>query len=351
MLFWRLAGRRDRPGFPTEMRNRSLILLLAALVALLAAGCGGGGDSVPSDAVAKVGDQTITQAQFQQLLSQAKKSYASQKRDFPKPGSAEYEQLKNQAVQYLVQRAEFAQKADDLDVKISDNQINDRLDQIKKQYFGGSDKKYRTQLKQQGLTEQQVRDDIQAQLVSEAIFKKVTEDVKVTDADVKKYYDDHKTQYGVPEQRDIAHILVKKKALADQLYQQIQGGANFAALAKKYSKDPGSAKQGGKLTISKGQTVAPFDQTAFLMRTGQVSHPVKTEFGYHIIKALGPIKAARTTPFSQVKESIRQQLAQTKKNTAMTSWVNGVKKEFSKKTHYQVGYAPPSTSTAATTTG
>jgi parvulin-like peptidyl-prolyl isomerase len=175
--------------------------------------------------------------------------------------------------------------------------------------------------------------------------------VKVTDADVKKYYDDHKTQYGVPEQRDIAHILVKKKALADQLYQQIQGGANFAALAKKYSQDPGSKNQGGKLTISKGQTVAPFDQTAFLMRTGQVSHPVKTEFGYHIIKALGPIKAARTTPYSQVKESIRQQLQQTKKNEAMTKWVNDVKKEFSKKIHYQVGYAPPSTSTAAATTG
>jgi foldase protein PrsA len=332
------------------MRNRSLIILLAALVALLAAGCGGS-DSVPSDAVAKVGDQTITRAQFEQLLSQAKKSYASQKRDFPKAGSAEYEQLKNQAVQYLVQRAEFAQKAKDLDVEITDKQIDDRLDQIKKQYFGGNDKKYRTQLKQQGLTEQQVRDDIQAQLVSEAIFKKVTEGVKVTDPDVKKYYDDHKTQYGVPEQREIAHILVKNKAQADKLYNEIQNGANFAALAKKYSQDPGSKNQGGKLTISKGQTVAPFDQTAFLMRTGQVSHPVKTEFGYHIIKALGPIKAARTTPFSEVKDSIRQQLEQTKKNEAMTKWVNDVKKDYAKKIHYQVGYAPPSTSNAATTTG
>ena len=349
MLSWPLAGPPDA-RLSYGMRTRSLILLLVALVALLAAGCGGS-DKVPADAIAKVGDETITRAQFEQLLSQAKKSYASQKRDFPKAGSAEYEQLKNQAVQYLVQRAEFAQKAKDLDVEISDKQIDDRLTQIKKQYFGGSDKKYRTQLKQQGLTEEQVRDDIEAQLVSEGIFKKVTEDVKITDADIKKYYDSHKTQYGVPEQREIAHILVKKKDLADRLYQQIQDGANFAALAKKYSQDPGSKNQGGKLTVSKGQTVAPFDQTAFLMRTGQVSHPVKTEFGYHIIKALGPIKPARTTPFKQVKESIRQQLSQTKKNEAMTKWVNDVKKDFAKKIHYQVGYAPPSTSTAATTTG
>jgi foldase protein PrsA len=334
------------------MRNRTLILVLAALVVLLAAGCGGGGTSVPSDGVAVVGDETITKAQFDQLLGQAKRSYTSQKRPFPKAGSPEYEQLKNQAVQYLVQRAEFAQKAKDLDVDVTDKQINDRLKQIKKQYFGGNQTKYEKQLKQQGLTDTQVRDDIKAQLVSEAIFKEVTGDVKISDADTKKYYDSHKTQYGVPEQREIAHILVKKKSLADDLYNQIKGGANFAALAKKYSQDPGSKNQGGKLTVSKGQTVAPFDQTAFLMHVGQVSHPVKTEFGYHIIKALGPIKPAKTTPFSQVKESIRQQIAQQKKNEAMSNWVNDVKKEFAKKVHYQVGYAPPATtSTAGTTTG
>src|SRR5919112_4299628 len=102
------------------MRTTKLILALTAVVALLAAGCGGGdGGSVPGDAVAQVGDTTITKGQYDQLLSQAKRSYQVQKRDFPKPGSPEYEQLKNQAVQYLVQRAEFAQEADDLGVDVS----------------------------------------------------------------------------------------------------------------------------------------------------------------------------------------------------------------------------------------
>jgi parvulin-like peptidyl-prolyl isomerase len=335
------------------MRKPILILVLSALAALLVAGCGGGGGNgnVPADAVAVVGNDTISKAQFDTLIAQAKKSYQSQKRTFPKPGSTEYEQLKQQAMQYLVQRAEFAQKANDLGVDISDKQIADRLAQVKKQYFGGSEKTYQLQLKKQGLTEQQVRDDIKSQLVSEGIFKKVTGDVKLTDADLMAYYKQHKSQYSVPEQRDIAHILVKNKALANQLYKQIQGGADFAALARRYSQDPGSKKQGGKLTVSKGQTVAPFDQTAFLMRTGQISHPVKTEFGYHIIKALGPIKPAKTTPFSKVKESIRQQLLQLKKNEAMTKWVNDTKKDFADKVHYQVGYAPPATSTGATTTG
>jgi len=333
------------------MRKPVLILVLSALAGLLLAACGGGGNSkVSADSVAVVGNDQITKPQFDALINQAKQSYTSQKRTFPKAGSTEYEQLKQQAMQYLVQRAEFAQKAKDLGVEVTDKQIADRLAQIKKQYFGGSEKNYKAQLKKQGLTDEQVRDDVKAQLVSEGIFKKVTADVKVTDADLQAYYTSHKTQYSVPEQREIAHILVKNKALADQLYQKIQGGADFSALAKKYSKDPGSKNQGGKLTVSKGQTVAPFDQTAFLMKTGQVSHPVKTEFGYHIIKALGPIKAAKTTPFKQVKESIRQQLLQQKKNEAMTKWVNDVKKEFASKIHYQVGYAPPATSTAAGTT-
>lgn len=338
------------PGLPLQMRKPVLILVLAVL-GLLAAGCGGGGSAnVPSDAVAVVGDQTVTRAEFDALIQQAQTSYKTQKRTFPKPGSTEYEQLKQQAMSYLVQRDEFAQKAKSLGIDISDKQISDRLAQIKKQYFGSSEKRYQQQLQKQGLTEQQVRDDIKAQLVSEAIFKKVTNNITVTDADLMAYYNQHKTQYSVPEQRQVAHILVKKKALADKLYNEIQNGANFGALAKKYSQDPGSKNQGGQLTISKGQTVAPFDQTAFLMHTGQVSHPVKTDFGYHIIKALGPIKPAKTTPFKQVKESIRQQLLQLKKNQAMTKWVNDVKSEYANKIHYQVGYAPPSTSTSGTTT-
>jgi foldase protein PrsA len=331
------------------MRYLTNMLLLAALAAVLAACGGGGGGDVPNDAVAQVGDRTITQAQFDALLQQAKRSYVSQKRAFPKAGTPEYQTLKNQAVQYLVQRVEFAQEADKLGVKVTDKDVDKRLGEIKKQYFGGSESRYKKQLKQQGLTEDQVRDDIRANLVSEKLFAKVTEKVKVGDADIKKYYDAHQDQYGVPEQRDIAHILVKKKALADQLYNRVKAGASFSALAKKYSQDPGSKKLGGKLTISKGQTVGPFDQTAFLLKTGQVSHPVKTQFGFHIIKALGAVKAAKVTALdAKLKASIRQQLEQQKKNDAMTAWVNNLKKDFKDDVDYQAGYAPPST--AATTT-
>ena len=83
-------------------------------------------------------------------------------------------------------------------------------------------------------------------LLSNAIFKKVTTSATVTPTDVKAYYDAHRQVYTTPQTRVVSHILVKNKALADKLYAQLQKGASFASLAKKYSIDPGSKAQGGK---------------------------------------------------------------------------------------------------------
>ena len=138
------------------------------------------------------------------------------------------------------------------------------------------------------------------------------------------------------------HILVQKKALADRLYAQLKAGANFAALAKKYSKDPGSAANGGKLTISKGQTVPAFDKTAFALKKGQLSPPIHTQYGYHIIQALSDIKPSQKTPFDTVKASIKQQLEQQKKTDVVTKWDENTRKYFCGDTRikYQVGYQP-----------
>ena len=333
------------------MKNFSrILLLLCALVALALAGCGGGGDEdVPSNAVAVVDGEQIAKTDYEALISQAKKSYQNQKREFPKAGSQEFQTLKNQAVQFLVQREQFEQEAADLDVQITDKQVNDRLEQIKKQYFGGDTKKYEKQLKEQGLSDQQVRNDIRAQLVSEKIFEAVTKDVKATDAQVKDYYNKNKAQYSQPESRDVRHILVKTKAQATNLKSQLDNGANFAALAKQFSQDTGSKANGGKLTISKGQTVAPFDKTAFALANNAISPPVKTEFGFHIIQALGAVKAAKVTPLKDVQESIKQQLQQTKKNEAMTQWVDDLKKDYEDKISYAVGFSPPPEATGTTT--
>ncbi|MDP9491904.1 MAG: peptidylprolyl isomerase [Actinomycetota bacterium] len=333
-------------------KPRSISIALAAvLAALTLAACGGGSDNsskdVPADAVAVVGDKEITKVQFDALIDQARASAKQQKRPFPKAGTPEFENLQNQGLDYLIRRAEFEQKADEMDVEVTDKQVDERLDQLKKQFYGGDDKKFKSSLKKLLLTEEQVKRDVRAQLLEEQLYKKVTEDIKVTDEEIQKFYDKNKAQYQQAATREVRHILVKKKPKADALFTQLKGGADFAKLAKKNSEDPGSKSQGGKLTVSKGQTVPPFDKAAFSLDKGELSKPIKTQYGWHIIEPLSEVKKASTTPLPQVKEAIKQQLLSEKKTKEMREWIDSLKEEFD--VAYATGYEPPSTSTTQTT--
>src|SRR5687767_11206910 len=113
------------------MKISRLALLLCALVSLALAGCSLGGDEeVPADAVALVDGEKVAKTEYELILAQAKVSYKNQKRDFPKAGSQEFQTLRNQAVQFLVQRAQFEQEAEDLGVEVTDKQVDARLEQI-----------------------------------------------------------------------------------------------------------------------------------------------------------------------------------------------------------------------------
>jgi parvulin-like peptidyl-prolyl isomerase len=350
MLYWDCAERPNEDGvfFVRHLARYIILPVAAATLLLVGVACGGGGDDdVPSNAIAVVGDETVTKAEFDRLLSQARQSYKDSNRPFPKAGTDEYVQLRDQIVQYLVRRAQFAAEADGRGIEISDEQIDKRLDQLVQQYFQGNKKRYEAQLKKNGVSNEQVRSDIEAQLVQEELFKDVTKDVDVSKAELLKYYNENKKQYSTPAQRDIRHILVKKnqRSLASSLAEQIRSGANFAQLAKKYSQDPGSKRVGGRLEISRGQTVPAFDKVAFSIKTRAVSDPVKTQFGWHVIQALAAVVPAKTTPFKDVEQAIRQQLLQDKKSKETTKYVERLEKKND--VNYQVGFSPRKTSTVS----
>ena len=331
--------------------KRSLTFAAAALAAvtLVAAGCGDS-DEVPADAVAVVDGTDVKRASLEELLARAKKSYTAQKRAFPKAGTAEFQSLQTQAVAFLVQRVEYAREGEQLGVDVTEPQVTKKIDEVKKQYFANDQKKFEQGLKDQGYTEASLREDIRSQLVTEGIYDKVTNGVKVSDADVQKSYDTNKDRYSVAESRSVRHILVKTKAEADKLHDQLAGGADFAALAKQSSLDPGSKDTGGKLTVTRGQTVAPFDKAAFTLKTNELSDPVKTEFGYHLIQPLTDVKPGSVTPFAQVKSQIRTQLVSERKNNAVNDWVTETQKKYEGKVTYAAGFEPPDTSTTGTET-
>jgi len=363
------------------MRRLPLIVICTA-VALLVAACGSAPKTVPDNGVAVVGDKVITKADWDALLGQTKRNFQATKREYPKPGTVDLANLKTNATQFLIQASEFQQEADKLDVETSEKDVDARLDQIKKQYYGNPpgqkpatdaqmEKRYRDALKQQGFSDTEVRAGIKLQLIREAVFKKVTKDVTVTDDAIRAYYKKNQKQYETPAQgdsREVRHILVKKKALAETIYAQLKANpGKFPQLAKKYSTDTSSAANGGKLppgTGVKGRGLDPaFEKVLFSIKTHVVSKPVKSSFGWHLIEALGPIRPgtpAKPTPLAQVKEAIKQQLLSEKKQKEYDKWQADMKKSYCDRIGYQRGYAPPpgqdpcktsSTTTGATTSG
>ncbi len=140
---------------------------------------------------------------------------------------------------------------------------------------------------------------------------------KVTDEELKNYYQANIERYRTPEQRRASHILIpasagasaedkaKAMTLAEDLLKQIRSSpGKFAELATKFSKDPGSAQKGGDLGFfARGLMVKPFDAAVFALKIGELAGPVETQYGYHIIR-LDAIKASQTTPFDAVKQQI-----------------------------------------------
>jgi len=343
-----------------KLSRLTLAVLGAASILLLAAACGGS-DDVPSGSIAVVDGTEISQSELDTLLARAKKGYAAQKQDFPKVGTEQYQTLRTQYVAYLVQREQFEQSADELGVEVSEKDIDKAVDDFVKSNFDGKRDQYEKALEEQGYTEDDFRQTVAVSVLSQKIFEKVTADVKVTASDVLAYYQQNEAQYRTPESRDVRHILVaekkgdavdfaKSKAEADRIYAELKNGGDFAAIAKDRSADTQSAVEGGKLTISRGQTVPEFDKVAFELKQGVVSQPVKTTYGYHLIEALSPVRKATVTPIDKVRATIRAQLLQQKRTEVMTKWVEDLRSDYDGKVSYAEGYAPPELPEAETTT-
>jgi len=337
-----------------------LSFLLAGAAMLAACGGGGSSSSLSGNDVAVVGNQQITQAQFAAMMLQAKQAFKANSRAFPKQGTTDYETVKSQVVNLLVQQAEEEEKAAAEGITITNQQISNRLDAIKKQYFGGSQKKYLAAIKKQNLTDAQVHQEIKLQLIQTALEDKATKTITISDSDVHNYYQQHQSDYSKAQSRDVRYILVKSQASAEQLYKQLQSGSKqtWCTLAKKYSLDPGSKNTCGQGSFTKGQTVPQFDKVLFSAPTNKVQAPIHNgQYGWFVIEPTSAIKPSSITPEAKVAATIRQSLLQTQKQTAVQNFASSLQKSYcSGKIKYQSGYAPSPdpctvTTTNATTTG
>ncbi|WP_174616204.1 peptidylprolyl isomerase [Virgibacillus ihumii] len=157
--------------------------------------------------------------------------------------------------------------------EVTEKEIDQEINKVKEQLGD----KFETVLQQQGYkNEEAFRKVIKISLLQEAA---VAEDIKITEKELKQKYERMKTEI------QASHILVKDKKTAKEVKQKLENGADFAKLAKEYSTDKGTAKKGGQLGyFSTGKMVPEFEDAAYNLKVGEVSDPVKSQFGYHIIK-------------------------------------------------------------------
>jgi len=165
-------------------------------------------------------------------------------------------------------------------------------------------------------------------LVTELFEKEIMAKAKVSDQEMKDYYDKHKEEFTPTTQIKASHILVKTEDEAKTVLERLKKGEKFGDIAKAVSIDPGSAKNGGDLGyFSKGQMVPEFEKAAANLKVGDISLPVRTQFGYHIIKVTDKKKGA-PLEFDKIRDMIAQKLSGEKQKEAFEQYIAELKKNY-----------------------
>lgn len=278
------------------------MIAIATLTLGLLAGCGGGGggaEDTGGKAAVKVGETTLHTNYIDKRINQIFK-HNQVKADDP---IADY--YKAQIVTGLVHAELIKQECDRRGIKITDKDLEEMKKKSIESY--GSEEAFKEYLKKFEISDEDFTEMMKEQLRYEKLNDELRKDVKV---DAQAYYNQNKEQFNVPEQVKASHILVKDEAKAKEIIEKLGKGEDFAKLAKAESEDPGSKEQGGELGLfSKDMMVPEFADAAFTMKPGEISkEPVKTQFGYHIIKVEDHQLAHQQT-FDEVKDQIEKQLS------------------------------------------
>jgi len=176
---------------------------------------------------------------------------------------------------------------------------------------------------------QEYKENILVELFVKDLQKK---NLNVTEDEIKKYYDDHASDYKRPLEIKARHILLPTREAAEQALEKLKHGADFAKLAKEISIDPISAARGGEIgPFMRGDLIPEFEKTVFPMKIGEISPVTETQFGYHIITKISE-KVLPARSFEDSKEEIKKLMEKSK----FDAWLDMTKTKFGTKIDYSV---------------
>lgn len=250
--------------------------------------------------------------------------------------------VRSNLLQHLIITKILTQKATVDDKATTKKMVNDSIDEARK--AAPSPQAFDAQIKASGMTLEQVRDRaFEEQLCRRVLERETTNGITITDAAAKKFYDDNPSKFEQPEEVDVRHILIStmdpltqrpvspeqkkaKEKLANEIRDRAVKGEDFVKLVKQYSDDPGSKDKGGEYKFPRNQMVPEFEAAAFSLKVDQISEPVETQYGYHIIKLLAKIPAKHEA-FAEVEPRIKIYLTEKKAETGLAAYLDRIKSD------------------------
>jgi len=348
------AGQRGKPGRDRDQdraagRQRlALILfgiLLVALFVSFAVSQGLGSPSVPSGDVVKVQDvpdelATVSQKDFDRAFAQQVKAAKLKKR--PAEGSKKFDEVKEATLTELIEGIWLRGQAEEMGITITDKQVEEELAQIKKSSFPtpGSYGKF---LKESGLSQEDVNDRVELQVVINAIQEKVNAEAPApTSSEISDYYEAEKaTQFSEKESRDVRIIINKDKAKVEAAKKELEkdnSPASWKKVAPKYSSDPTSKSKGG---LSEGITEeflkGELKEAIFGSATGELKGPVKFETNW-ILTEVVKLNPAKSKSLAEVKAQIEETLKGEKQQEYLGEFATDFQTRWVSRTYCASGY-------------
>lgn len=221
-----------------------------------------------------------------------------------------------QALDMLITEKIVRIESENSNISVTDDEINQEIEELKEEY--GGEEPFLAALENSNMTMEDLKNNIELNTI---LIKLIGPGITIAQEEIEEYFEMYKDSFAVAEAVKARHILVETEEVAKEVKNKLADGEDFSKLAKQYSIDDSNKEQGGDLgTFGRGKMVDEFEEAAFNLEIGEISEPVKTEFGFHIIKLEDKIEAKEAN-LEDSQEDIKQILIEQKVQSEFNPWL------------------------------